>query len=324
MPANINNSRAGAVNAVLTGLFNSFGESGKWNGLEAAPFIDVDSLGGTYSRQGDSDELNLKLNPGALKAIADNAPSKQVGLLDETGTVALEYDSYSTIAPLSRIIAAQRANQDYDARAMRRVYAHVHNRHEYKVYRELYSTSGNFTTTSDPGNFLTTPTLSLVSIVQAAKADVEALINASVTHAVCNPDVANALSVMTQVMGWNGRNFNNAATPATHDGLRQFFREMFGLKLIIASVTYTNASGTRAFMMGDHLAIVRIANDGSPSFANTFGNHWLSDVGGPMTLAGIDDVESFDPKGTKYISQALYKVQSDSADAGCLLTDVLT
>lgn len=324
MPANISNSRAGAVNAVLTGVFNSFTGTGLWNGLEAAPFVDVDSLGGTYSRQADSDELNLKLNPDILSALSDNAASKPVGLLDETGTVALEYDSYSTVAPLSRIIAAQRMNQDYDAKAMRRVFAHVHNRHEYKVYRDLYSTSGNFTTTSDPGNFATTPGLSIVSLVQAMKADVEALINAPCTHAVCNPDVANALSAMNQVMGWNGRAYNNAATPATHEGLKQYFLETFQLKLIIASVSYVNAAGTRSYMMGDNLAIVRLSDDGSPSFANTFGNHWLSDVGGPMTLAGIDDTPSYDPKGTKYISQALYKVQSDSANAGGLYTDVLT
>ncbi len=172
----------------------------------------------------------------------DNAPAKQVSIVDATATISLERDSYASVAPLTRILAAQANDQDFDIRAMRRVVEHIHNRHEYQVL-SLLSTSGNYTTTADPGNF-TTSTVSLILPVKVAMDTISSAIGFDPDTVVINPDVARYLESLDEVKGWNGRSFNNAATPASHSQLAEFFMEMFGLELHIATMKYTNASGT--------------------------------------------------------------------------------
>ena len=322
MAAPTRTSRAGSVNATLTGFFNDQSEAGRWVGLKAAPFTIVDGLGGTYSRQDDTGWLNLKESPGMDDALSDNAPAKQIAMVDATEVVALERDAYTTVAPISRIKAAAALGQDYDIRAMRRVAGHIHNRHELQVMTIL-SDSANFGYDADPGNF-TTASTSLILPVKALMDSVAGSIGYDPNVAVINPDVARYLENLDEVAGWNGQFFNNAATPAARGKLVAFFREMFDLELIVSKTKYTAADGTLAYMMGDHIAIYHSDNTGLPSFITTFGNYWLGDTSGPMSLAGIRDFPSYDPEGTVYAADALYKVQSDNANAGGILTDVLT
>ena len=221
--------------------------------------------------------------------------------------------------PLSRITAGVRGGTGYDVRAMNEVAIRAKNVHEYKVM-SLLATSGNYTTTSDPGNFNTTGT-SLVSPVQAAIDDAEGLIHHNLNTMVINPDVARILGLNDEVVAWNGQRYNVTGVPATRSLLADFVKEMFGLELHIARTQYTTAAGVRGYMFGDHIAFYRTGTDGLPSFVNTYLNRWMTDG---LPLFSARQYESEDPRGIVYEAEGFYKVQSDNADAGCLLVDVLS
>jgi len=317
-------SRAGIINPVLTGYFqDSTNGLDHYVGDKIAPYVDIDGLGASVTTTRGNGEINLFENPDFLQPLADNAPAKMISKEDDTFDVKLDRHSFGELVPLWRVIAAQKQGVPYDATAMRILAQKTRAVHELKVLESI-GTVGNYDNTTAV-NYQASPSASLIVPLQNFIDTIGSNIRYDPNMIVMNPVVATWLARIDEIKAWNGSASNNASAVPNRHRLAQFFKEEFGLELVIAREKYTDASNSRGYIFGKNIALLRTDGAGFPTFAQTFLNNWLGQFGsGELGLAGVRSVEQENPKGLLYLTEMMMKVQLDNSAAGALFTGVIT
>ena len=319
-------SIANAVDPVLTGIFSEFMNADMSRvGRMAAPLMQVGGMSAQWATLTTDMRLNLDRTDeeeGAdhLLPLALDVMSREVGLEFSTDSTALL--RYAT-----HICVPDRVERHWNVAhgfsptdvALRRLAQQALDRHNYHILRDIYSDSTLFGSSADPGN-LTTASTAWIDNVNTARNTIVGACGFAPTHAVMNRPTAQWLMLSDQIRQRPAGN-SAAGTLADDTALANFFRSFFSLDLLIDDSYYETAANARATIMGDHIAIVRLASDGSPTFCRT----WVEDVGiDQATLAGITSERVNDPAGVKLLADIAYAGDVIDAEAGYLLTDVLT
>lgn len=317
---------ASKIDPVRTGLFSEQinGQTSR-AGMKAAPMRKIDGLSQQYYKLSSATPhvYDARSSYDYTAALPMHAKSLPTAFDFTLKTVDLERRSLHVFID-ERTDNHIRASGGFELEqpALKRlagITLDVHN----TLVGSLYTTAGNFGAgNADPGNF-NTATTDLVGPVTTAIRAIIGSIHETPTHAVCDIAVAHALLKLDQVRQRPGSDSGNVAggAMATETQLGAFFRDMFGLELIIDRSRTISAAGAASAPFGAVLAIVRLADDGTPTFAHTVVQDWNVDE---TTLAGVYTEEVRDPMGRKLIADCAYKAMVEDSGAGYLLTGTLS
>ena len=323
-----------AIDPVLQSLFGeelyTAGEQ-SFHGFDLAPIIEIDGLSAQYPAL--TSPPRVDLSKGAyFSTLADGTPPRQVGVTVSSDSVSLGHYAYES--NVSEALAAQAAAQGFDLEELNRqelAYT-TRSNHEYAVMSAL-STSGNYATTSDPGNLNTVTTALQSPLLTAVKTVTVALNGLRPTHIVVNADVAQAMLLNNDV-----KSSYMAAVPsggARSQGvpmpyLYEWVKTNFNCELMVSSVQYVNASGTATYMMGNHIAVVRIApGPAGFTFLRTFTDRRIGTGLGPANRPSLAAIQVDDTQRVRLyqrilVARQFFALKAANPTAGYLLTDVLS
>ena len=329
MPVGVN--RNNAVDPVLTGLFNQpVVDADRFQGRLAAPIQTTDGLSAQWAELStDTDTMiDLSVNGGLdVEPIAVEASSRETGWEWTTASAVLaKYAEHVFIDEMIEDHNQASHGFSSEERSARFLGLRSARRFNYHVFRVAYASS-NFTTTDATVGDLDTLSTTWVDHVQDGQWNVLSLSDAPATHSACNLRVAQRLAINDQWQtmphagqAGGGTSVGNSGLGDNFAGLRNAWRGLFGLELIVDQGTHTNAAGTLVTDMDDDIAIVRLADDGSPTFCTTWAHNSAMTGDG---LGSIMRVATEDPWGVRVVSQVVYVVDPRQADAGALLTNVI-
>jgi len=324
----VNVTTGSAIDPVLSGLFYEvMNQDISRVGRIAAPLRAVDGISGQFhqlsGKLGSSDDATddqfASIRDQPLGA---NAPSRPSGV--EFTTQSIDLDRYADHVFVSdRVRAHWQASGDFDVLkpAMSQLAAIALDRHNRKVMTDIYSTVGNFGDSADPGDLNTASTAYFDNVHDAVRTIWQQTGHAP-TDAFCNLEVAQVMLLSDQVSNRAGNGSVSSGMFATMPQLQGFWKEMFGLNLHVDRAYSDSTAGTATAHMGDHIAIVRLASDGSPTFAQTYAQ--LLPGMDEASLGSVVEEKIWDPLGSKLIADQQYVTRVEFAGAGYLLLNVLS
>jgi hypothetical protein len=322
-------STANSIDPVLTGLFAELTQDRSFfRALDVAPAMPIEGMSGQFVTASDRASLNLDetdtpYGDAYLNALPLDAEALPAAREFTTGSITMDRYAIKSFIP-DRVERHWSASGGFSARdvAVRDLAEKTLGVLDYKVFNFL-STSGNFGTTQDPGDFNTVST-DLVDPMFDGVRTIENAVGRRPNLVVMNPQVAHTLMENDDLTRRSIANGGTDGTYPTEGQLATYFREMFGLELVIARSTYEASAGTRSYSMGNHIAILYTsAMPGDPGFFHLF----HEDVGfNDTTIATMSEWRSEDPAGIYVKADVAYVVSSaaGSSSAGYLLTDVLS
>lgn len=320
---------ANAIDPVLTGLFRDFGDETRYVGSIIAPFREIDGISGQYTLPKNKYEYSEDPSDTEFDDLRPHSPddeSTPTGVEFETASVTLEhYSKHVFVNDLYRAHWMASANFDVVQPALRQLHAIVSGIHERKVGL-FVEDNANFGATSDPGDFSTSSTDDIFRPLDEYAEDIADEIGRRPNIVIANPDTIRYLVSEND-------DFRKSIALDTEDQLAapsaadRWFRDYLGCRLVVMAGAYTDSSGNRVKFLGDNdIAIAYVsANDGDPSWCNTFVNSQVgTGIGQEAGTAGVITEEKFDPPGTKFIARNSFKIKTDRTGAARKLTDVLS
>ena len=293
----------------------------RFKALDVAPRWRVkgSGLSAEWPERTDRDDLDEGRPELFLQPVSEMAPAHTLGMDYTPKSDTLE--RYPFAVPLADTIVAhwETTNSvDMRSEAMIKAATHVANVLERKVMT-LITTNGSYGTTTDPGNYNTTST-SLISPIRTA---IQTIIDDNGTvpnKALVDSATADQLILIDEVQAHASRG-HGTSVPGDYGVLSDFFRQRFGLELIIHQGKYRSGS-TQTSYVPARISIF----DGDPNsprpFLRTLVNEMIPE--GVDGVASVEEIRTQNPNATTYIAQARFKARVMFSTAGYALTGVLS